>query len=157
MLNVLKKRLKIELGNEKYAEYARYIRQNIREEKLEHPDIFNEIYANLGERGLEELVCMQERLNGSILSNFQIIKGYFSVFIVYLVGFGILGEYTVQMIAVPSMILISILFLIKTVEFLINKFCYVDSHLLLIFRAALEKVLSEQRQKIKMPEKTMKI
>jgi len=149
VLNVLKQRLKLELGDERYAEYAKSIRQNIKEAKNDHTEIYDEIYADLDGRGLEELICIQERLNGSILSKFQIIKGYFGVFVVYLVGFAILVEYTVQMVAVPAMILISGLFLIKTVEFLINKYCYVDAHLLLIFKSALEKVLTEQRRKRK--------
>ena len=152
MVNVLKKMLKRELGNQKYREYALFIKNNIRESKRDNSQIYNEIYATLQERELEELDEMQEHMNRSLLEAFQIGRNYFGTFVVYLIAFALLGAYTIQMVAVPTILFIRVLFLLKTYEFLVNKFCYVDARMVLILRAALERTLSEQKRKGKMSE-----
>ena len=146
MFNVLKKMLKKELGNEKYSVYASTIKQNIKGSKHDNSAIFNEIYAELDKLGSEKLLKMQEGLETSLLSSFQISRGYWGVLLVYFIAFGILGFYVIQKVAVPAMIFLSIAFLVKTLEFLINRFCYVDIHLVLIFKAALEKRLKERNK-----------
>lgn len=152
MINVLKGMLKQELGRKKYSEYAAYIKKNVKESKRDTTEIFNDIYVTLREKEAEELVLVQENLNRSMLEVFKIGKNYLGAFLIYLVAFALLAEYTIQMVAVPAMMLLSFVFLIKTYEFLVNKFCYVDARMVLIFRAALERVLIERRRKTKLTE-----
>ena len=40
-------------------------------------------------------------------------------------------------------------FLVKTYEFLVNKFCYVDAHLVLIYKSVLDKIRMERRRSVK--------
>lgn len=152
MFNVLKKMLRQELGRQKYSEYAACIKNNLKESKRDTTEVFNDIYLTLKEKEAEELAQAQRNLNSSMLVVFKIGKNYLGAFLIYLVAFAILAEYAIQMVAVPAMLLLSLLFLIKTCEFVVNKFCYVDARMVLIFRAALEQVLGEQRRKGKITE-----
>jgi len=152
VINVLKKMLRQELGTQKYSEYADSIKNNIKQSARDTSEIFNGIYAQLREKEAEELEKVQENLNASLLASFKIGKEYLGTFLVYVIAFFILGTYTVQLVAVPGILLLSVLFLLKTYEYVVNKFCYVDARMVLIFRAALERVLLEQGRKIKPTE-----
>ena len=117
MFNVLKKMLRQELGRQKYAEYAACIKNNLRESRRDMTEIFDDIYRILKEKEAEELAAAQENLNSSMLVVFKIGKNYLGAFLIYLVAFAILAEYTIQMVAVPAMVILSALFLVKTYEF----------------------------------------
>ena len=145
MFNVLKKTLKKEFGSQKYEQYARSIRQNIREAKKDNTDIYNDLYQMLREKDAVHLLKMQERLNTSLMDAFYISKNYLMAFLAYLAAFTVIGSFVIQMYAIPLIFFISGLFLIKTYEFLVNKFCYVDAHLVLIYKAVLEKIWAEQK------------
>lgn len=148
LFNVLKKTLKKEFGYQKYTQYATSIRKGIRESKAYSTDIFNDIYNMVKEKNEEDLNQMQERLNSSLLDAFHISKNYMGAFIAYLIAFGIMGSYAIEMVAVPGMLFISALFLIKTYEFVVNKFCYIDAHMVLIYKSVLERVLKERKTSI---------
>ena len=148
MFNVLKKTLKKEFGYKKYTQYADSIKKGIRESKAYSTDIFNDIYNTVKEKNEEDLKKMQERLESSLLDAFRISRSYMGAFIAYLIAFGIMGSYAIEMVAVPGMLFISVLFLIKTYEFVVNKFCYVDAHMILIYKSVLERVLKERKTSV---------
>ncbi len=145
VFNVLKKTLRREFGQAKYEQYARSIKQNIREAKTDNSEIFNDLYELLRDKDAKRLEEMQERLNTSLLDAFYVSKNYIVAFIAYLVAFVIIASYVIQMYAVPLLLFISAMFLVKTYEFLVNKFCYVDAHMVLIYKAVLDKVRAEQK------------
>jgi len=145
LFNILKKTLRREFGQEKYAQYARSIKQNIREAKNDNSEIFNDLYANLKSRDAKHLEEMQVRLNESLLDAFRVSRIYLWAFVAYLTAFVIICSCVIQKYAVPLLLVISIAFLVKTYEFLVNKFCYVDAHMVLIYKAVLDKVRAEQR------------
>jgi len=148
VLNVLKNMLRRELGKKQYSEYATYIKENIRETRRDSSEIFNDLCVRLREKELVELACLKETLEEALLASFQISKNYVGIVVVYAGAFILLAEYAVQMAAIPAMILLSLIFLFKTYEFLVNKFCYIDARMVLILRAALERVLQDRKQKI---------
>ena len=146
MFNVLKKELQRELGRIKYEQYAKSIKQNIREAKTDNSEIFNDLYEILRKKDEKNLEEMQERLNSSLLDAFQVSKNYLWAFLAYLAAFVIIGSYVIQMYAIPLLLFISVMFLVKTYEFLVNKFCYVDAHLVLIYKSVLDKVRIERKR-----------
>ncbi|MBP3569388.1 MAG: hypothetical protein J6K04_09510 [Lachnospiraceae bacterium] len=145
MFNVLKKTLRKEFGQTKYEQYARSIKQNIREAKTDNSEIFNDIYEMLRDRDEKKLEEMQERLNTSLLDAFYVSKNYIGAFLAYLAAFVVIASFVAQMYAIPLMFIISGLFLVKTYEFLVNKFCYIDAHMVLIYKAVLDKIRAERR------------
>ena len=149
MFNILKKMLRNEFGRAKYEEYARSIKQNIREAKNDNSEIFNDLYKSLKEKNGKVLEEMQERLNLSLLNAFQVNRNYLWAFAAYLTAFFIICSYVIQLYAIPLLIIISIAFLVKTYEFLVNKFCYVDAHLVLIYKSVLDKIRMERKRSVK--------
>lgn len=145
LLNVLKKTLRNEFGKAKYEQYARSIKQNIREAKNDNTEIFNDLYETLRTRDEKRLEEMQERLNESLLDAFYVSKNYIGAFLAYLTAFVIIASFVIQMYAIPLLLFISAMFLVKTYEFLVNKFCYVDAHMVLIYKAVLDRIRAERK------------
>ena len=145
MFNVLKKTLRKELGQKKYEQYAQFIKQNLREAKTDNAEIFNDIYVTLKNKDEKKLEEMQERLNESLLNAFYVNKNYVGAFIAYLAAFVMICSFVAQMYAVPLLLFISAMFLVKTYEFLVNKFCYVDAHMVLIYKSVLDRIRAERR------------
>jgi len=146
LFNVLKKTLRKEFGQAKYEQYAQSIKQNIREAKVDNSEIFNDLYGILQQKNEKSLEEMQERLNTSLLDAFQVSRMYLWAFVSYLAAFVFICSYVIQMYAIPLLFIISGAFLVKTYEFLVNKFCYVDAHMVLIYKSVLDKVKSERRR-----------
>ena len=149
MFNVLKKTLRREFGRVKYEEYARSIKQNIKEAKTDNSKIFNDLYEILQQKNEKSLKEMQERLNTSLLDAFQVSRTYLWAFVAYLAAFVVICSYVIQLYAIPLLLFISIAFLVKTYEFLVNKFCYVDAHLVLIYKSVLDKIFRERKQAVR--------
>ncbi len=145
MFNVLKKTLRSEFGQKKYEQYARSIKQNIREARTDNSEIFNDLYETFHNQDEKRLEEMQERLNASLLDAFYVNKNYIGAFIAYLVAFVLIASYVYEMYATPLLLFISTMFLVKTYEFLVNKFCYVDAHMVLIYKAVLDRIWKERR------------
>ena len=149
MFNVLKKTLRSEFGQAKYEQYAKSIKQNIREAKADNSEIFNDLYEILKKEDEKRLEEMQERLNTSLLDAFQVSRTYLWAFVAYLAAFVVIASYVIQKFSVPLLLFISVMFLVKTYEFLVNKFCYVDAHLVLIYKSVLDKIRVERRMEIR--------
>lgn len=149
LFNVLKKTLRSEFGQTKYEQYAKSIKQNIREAKTDNSEIFNDLYETLRNKDAEKLEEMQERLNASLLDAFYVSKNYIGAFIAYLAAFVMIASFVIQMYAIPLLLFISAMFLVKTYEFLVNKFCYVDAHMVLIYKAVLDRIRAERRMTAK--------
>lgn len=149
MFNVLKKTLRSEFGRVKYEQYARSVKQNIREARTDNSDIFNDLYEILQQKNEGTLQEMQERLNTSLLDAFQVSRTYLWAFVAYLAAFFLICSYVIQIYAIPLLLIISLAFLVKTYEFLVNKFCYVDAHLVLIYKSVLDKIFRERKQAVK--------
>ncbi len=149
MFNVLKKTLRKEFGQDKYEKYAQSIKQNIREAKTDNSEIFNDLYDILQQKNEKTLQEMQERLNTSLLDAFQVSRTYLWAFVAYLAAFVIICSYVIQLYAIPLLFVISGAFLVKTYEFLVNKFCYVDAHLVLIYKSVLDRIFRERKQAVK--------
>ena len=149
MFNVLKKTLRSEFGREKYEQYAKSIKQNIREARTDNSEIYKDLYEILQQKNEKSLEEMQERLNTSLLDAFQVSRFYLWAFISYLAAFVIICSYVIQMYAIPLLLVISGAFLVKTYEFLVNKFCYVDAHLVLIYKSVLDKIRAERKKTAK--------
>lgn len=146
MFNVLKKTLCKEFGQARYEQYACFIKRSIRESGTDNSEIYNDLYKLLKAKDETYLAEMQQRLDGSLLEAFYVNKNYLWAFVEYLVAFVVIASFVIQKYAFFLLLIISAAFLVKTYEFLVNKFCYVDVHLVLIYRAVLDRVRAEKRK-----------
>lgn len=146
-MNVSKKMLKQELGQENYMAYAVVIKKNIREPKREIRMIFDGIYEILRKKEGKELRQVEKHLEDAVTTVFHINKNYFGAAVLYLAALLVLSLYTAPQVALPAILSATAVFSVKTYEFVVNKFCYVDAGMILIFRTVLQQVLKEQKQK----------
>lgn len=146
MFNVLKKTLRKEFGQEKYEQYAHFVKQSIRKAETADSEIYGDLYRLLQTKDETCLTGMQERLNGSLLESFYVSKNYLWALLEYLAAFVLIASFVIQKYAVVLLLVISAAFLVKTYEFLVNKFCYVDAHLVLIYKTVLDRVRKEKEK-----------
>lgn len=147
MNSVFRKLLSKELGKKRYEEYCESYRSFLEKEgasgrKQGNQKIYEELYDYLRDRDLKSLVKMLERFSDTMQLSRQINKHYIFAFIFYLCSsFFIISLELQPEIAILSLILMSICFVYKTFEFVVNKFCYIDASIALVYKTVLDKLI----------------
>ncbi|MCH5266940.1 MAG: hypothetical protein J1E62_01240 [Lachnospiraceae bacterium] len=146
MKNVFQKCLRRDFGEYEYLLYVQMCREELRgqtPEKMsyENKPIYQHMYQLLKQETPESLTDRAERLLDTMHHAFQIGRQFFSVIIFYILSnivlIGLELDYTVTCI---SLSLIGACFLYKLVEFLTNKYCFIDAYLVMVYKAVLEKL-----------------
>lgn len=151
MANVFKKLINEEFGKSKYQKYfwgyqKLLVENRLDSENLEEQEIYHDIYDELKEEETVELEEKLDRLLETMLLAFKISKQYIVIVIVYIVAFLFLFFRNLQFtVTTASLIMISLCFLYKTYEFVINKYCYIDAYIVIIYKAILDKILVERK------------
>ncbi|MDD5936239.1 MAG: hypothetical protein PUC65_11905 [Clostridiales bacterium] len=142
MMSVFRRLIRRELGEKSYNKYFTYIQKNLRERSLESREVYEDIYYRLKDKDIESIAHMHDRLNEAMLLSFRISKTYIFAVIVYLLGsIFILSRHLLPVITISSVTIMSVLFLIKTYEFVINKYCFIDAQIVLVYKSVLEKII----------------
>lgn len=142
MTSVFQKLLKKELGSSNYNKYFDYVQGNLKNKSLESKMVFEDLYTRLKDKDIETIAKMHDRLNDAMLLAFRISKTYFMAFIIYVAASAfIIFKGLVPSITIVSLVLISVCFLIKSYEYVLNKYCYVDAQLVLVYKAVLETII----------------
>lgn len=147
MLGVFQKYLRKELGAERYENYCQIFEKNkksqnprIRKESSEK--IYEDLYEFLKDKDTEELRGKLESLVDSMCETVSISKGYIFAFCFYLgSSLFLIFKQLNPMVTLVSLLLISALFLYKTCEYVVNRYCYVDANIILVYKAVLEGLL----------------
>lgn len=149
MLNEFQSFLKKELGSTKYRDYfAEYKKMDqmrrINGDKISIGRVYEDIYAELKKSEFMILLQKQQRLKETMTIVFRICRHYIFVVATYVLAsmmiifFG--KNIPVNVFCVMGM---SAAFLYKTYEFVVNKYSYLDAYIIIAYKAALEKCLSE--------------
>lgn len=142
MMSVFKKLIWKELGEGNYNRYFGYIQKNLKNRSMESKEVYEDIYLKLKDKDIESIAHMHDRLNDTMLLAFRINKTYMYSFIVYLIATIFVFMKGMQpIIAVPTLIAISITFIFKTYEFVINKYCFIDAQMILVYKSVLERII----------------
>ena len=142
MTGVFKKLLKRELGSNSYNKYFSYIHDNMQNKSLEGKVVYEDIYHRLKDKDIETIAKMHDRLNDSMVLAFRISKTYLISFIVYLAAsIFIIAKGLVPSVTIVSLVLMSACFILKTYEYVVNKYCYVDAQIILLYKAVLENLI----------------
>lgn len=142
MMSVFKKLIRRELGEINYNKYFTYIQKNLKNKSLESKEVYEDIYTKLKDKDIEAIARMHDRLNDAMLLAFRISKNYMFALIFYIAAATfILVKGLVPLIAITALGTMSVLFLIKTYEFVINKYCFIDAQIVLVYKSVLEKII----------------
>ena len=146
--NVFKKLISKEMGEVNYHRYFSFLKKNMEAKKVDSQALYNDMYEKLKYRDLKSITKMHSRLNDTMLLAFRISKNFFFAFIVYLAATVFLVTKDLQpQLILFSMISMNICFVYKIYEFIVNKFCYIDAQIVLIYKAVLDRIiLNEKRE-----------
>lgn len=141
MASIFKKLISKELGENNYNKYFFVCQKSIQNKVFDSKEIYNDIYEILKNKDKNSIKKMQERLNDSLILAIRISRTYFLSFIFFIgaAGFLISKEISI-LITIFSLVLMSVCFLVKTYEFLINKYCFIDAQIVLVYKNVLERI-----------------
>lgn len=148
MTGVFKQLIKKEFGTKKYELYSKSIRSGLRDSVMKNKEVYNDIFHYLQQQDDKLIGVMQQRLNASILATFRISKHYIFVLLAYLAAcFFLILQGLVPLVTTVAIIVLSLCFISKTYEFVVNKYCYIDAQIILAYKMALEKILLGKEMK----------
>lgn len=142
MASVFKKLISRELGEGNYNKYFFVCQKSLQSKIFNSKEIYYDIYEHLKYKDKASIKSMQERLNDTMILAMSIHKSYSYTFlffagcIVFLVG-----RQLNPFILLGSIACMSICFLIKTYEYLVNKYCFIDAQIVLVYKTVLDKML----------------
>lgn len=147
MASVFRKLISKEFGESKYHKYfyiyqKKVIDKSYDYKNLNNEEIFNDIYEELKDIDILQLKKRMERLSEAMYIALRISKTYIFTLMFFLVGAIFLVSLDLQfVITIGSLILMSLCFIYKTYEFVVNKFCYIDAHIVIVYKSVLDELL----------------
>jgi hypothetical protein len=150
MTNVFKKLIRKEFGDRNYYKYFFCYQnmlydENFEIDKVTKDEVYTDIYNNLKKLDKQNLIKRHSRLSDTMVTAFSITNTFLIVIGFYAVAMWLLiSQGFNPMVAKVSMVIISVAFLYKLYEYILNKFCYVDVHIAIIYKTVLESLIENQ-------------
>lgn len=145
MASVFKKLISRELGESNYNKYFFVCQKSLSSKVFNSKEIYYDIYENLKYKDRATIKKMQERLNEAMLLAMRISKTYFFSFLFFLGGiFFLFVKNLNPLIILLSIGAMGICFLLKTYEYLVNKYCFIDAQIVLVYKTVLDKISIRQ-------------
>ena len=150
MTSVFKKLISRELGEMNYNRYFFCYQKGIANKTCNSREIYNDIYEKLKDKDIRAIKRMHDRLNDSMLLALRISKTYLfsSLFylgtVLFLFGVGIR-----PVLIVIGVVLMTLCFLFKTLEFFVNKYCFIDAQIVLVYKAVLDELMTTKRFRVR--------
>lgn len=147
MTSVFRKLISKEFGVSKYNKYFFIYQKKVSDKSydfknLNNEEIFNDIYEELQDKDKDILNKKLEKLTEAMFLALRINKNYIFTFLFYLAAtLFIISQELMPVITISSLALMSGCFIYKTYEFVVNKFCYIDAHIVIVYKAVLDKLI----------------
>lgn len=150
MSSIFKKLISRELGENNYNKYFYVCQKSLQNRVFDSKEIYNDIYERLKNKDPNSIKKMQERLNDALFLAVRISKTYFVSFLFFLGAiFFVVNKDINVFLTVISIITMSFCFLVKTYEFLINKYCFIDAQIVLVYKNVLDRILQVTEQELR--------
>ena len=150
MTNVFKRLIRKEFGDKNYYKYffcyqSMLYNDDFEIDKVARDEVYEDIYSKLMPLDKQALVKKQNRLSDTMITAFSITNTFLIVIGFYAAAMWILISQAFNpMVSGVSMVIISVAFLYKLYEYILNKFCYVDAHIAIIYKTVLEHLIENQ-------------
>lgn len=153
MANEFRKLIQKEFGNPIYHKFVLFFQDKMESGKLEiftdneesitKDDIYIEMYDMLKGKDNSVLMKMQKRLADTMITAMGICKSYLIVILLYALSM----MFIFVNVANPAymylgMTALTLLYLYKTIQYVSNKFCFIDAQLVMIYKTVLDRLLS---------------
>lgn len=147
MASVFSKHLKRELGKQRYEMYCTFfesykMNKSMQNRQVSTKEVYEDLYEYLKDQDVTILHKKMERLIDSMCEAVNISKFYIFSFMCYLAGslFLIIQNLDPK-VTIISLLLLSGLFIYKTCEFVVNKYCFIDANIILVYKSVLDRLL----------------
>ena len=143
-MNVFKKCLRKEFGKKGYEKYVKLFSEEIGDKKnvrlnIEDKKIYKDMYEILSKDSETVIKEKLENLSVTLYNALQIIRKFSGILFVYaLANIVLLMLELDYYVTCASIAILGAAFLYKLLEFLENKFCFIDAYLIMIYKAVLE-------------------
>jgi hypothetical protein len=147
MSSIFKKLISREFGENNYNKYFFVCQKSLQSKKFDSKEIYNDIYEKLRNKDNITIKRMQVRLNDAMFLAVRTCKTYFFSFLFYMGAiFYLLTKDVSLLISFLSIVLMSVCFLVKTYQFIVNKYCFIDAQIVLVYKSVLEKIILIDRE-----------
>lgn len=151
MASVFKKLISRELGENNYNKYFFVCQRSLQNKVFDSREIYNDIYEILKNRDYTSIKSMEIRLNDSLLLAIRISKTYFFSFLFYIGAVLIMiTRNLILPVTIFSIFLMSTCFIVKTYEFLVNKYCFIDAQIVLVYKTVLDRLILTRNESKKL-------
>lgn len=139
MKGEFKRLLLREFGRTNYRCFVSQILSDKSKDEILSLPVIKQMMNLLLLRSSNELDLMETRLNEAMLVSYKICKGFLPFFFCSLLSAVIVQAVSNSLeISLICTFLISLCLLARLVQFLINKFCYIDARLILTYKVSLD-------------------
>ena len=141
-MSVFKKLIRREFGKKKYDRYCETIFKNLANRKAGVAEIYADIYECCRGKDKSVISKMQEQLHDAMQKSILICRNFAMVFIFYAFSLMfLLGEQLEPMVAWIAGGAMTLAFLVKLYEYFVNRFCFIDAQIIVVYKEVLEKLL----------------
>lgn len=147
MASVFKKLISRELGEPSYDKYFVSYQKRFEEQayelgRLDNKEVYDDMYNKLKDKDITDLHHMLDRLSDAMYCAVRISKHFMIEFFFYVAAIVFLIVQGVQAVVLfPCIGLITICFLYKTYEYIVNQYCFIDAHIVLIYKTVLDRLI----------------
>ncbi|WP_143099157.1 hypothetical protein [Anaeromicropila populeti] len=147
MSSVFKKLITKELGANQYNKYFFCYQKLIIEKKydstkLSNKEIYDDIYSILKDRDVNSLENMLERLLDAMHLALRISRQFFFISFVYICAIlFLISQGLLIWITLVGVVALTGAFLYKVCEFVVNKYCFIDAHIILVYKSVLDELI----------------
>lgn len=146
MASIFKKLISRELGEMNYNRYFFCYQKAITNKTSNSKEIYNDMYDKLKDKDLRAIKRMHDRLNDAMLLALHISKTYLFTFLFYIGAVAFTLSIGVRpLLTIVGLVAMSVCFLFKTYEFIVNKYCFIDAQILLVYKAVLDELITDKK------------
>lgn len=148
MASVFRKLICKELGENCYEQYFACYQKLISNKTYNHRvlnnvEIYEDIYDRLKDKDMETLMKMTKRLSESLHLVLRISRTFKFAIIAYVIGVVLLLFQGLPLLLGFGCIgLITTAFFYKTYEYVVNKYCFIDAHIVIIYKSVLDHLIT---------------
>lgn len=152
-MNVFRKCLQKELGEDAYRHYIKVCEDELLESSqdssqdswnMQEQAVYKEMSVELRKKNRADIKKSGEHLMAAMYSAFEIGRRFTLVTIFYAIANVVMLmlnlDYTVTCVSVALM---GACFIYKLVEFLSNKYCFIDAYLIMVYKSIIEEIMGK--------------
>ncbi len=147
MASVFRKLISKELGSACYERYFSCYQKLIADKAynhhvLENEEIYTDMYLRLKDKDLESLNKMMKNLSEAMFYVLRISKTFKITICAYLIGVLLVLFLGVGFwFGLASIGVLTVAFIYKVYEFIVNKYCFIDAHIVIIYKSVLDRLI----------------